>query len=97
MSKGPGYIQRQLIDLFARKRLFRTKDLCREVFRVKYVRKKHRVAVLRALKGMAKTGKLNIWRAVEKNSRDDFWFDYDRSLRKPLINTASADKPRPRK
>lgn len=101
MSRGPGYIQRKLIELLTKnaKPLFSTEDLCSKVYRVRYVRKKHRVAVLRALKRIAKSKKVNVWRAVLKNNRDDFWFDYSRApaRRIPLPNIAPAFKERPRK
>src|SRR5262249_32305209 len=101
MSKGPGHIQRKLIELLTRnaKPLFSTEDLCSKVFRVRQVRKKHRVAVLRALKRIAKTKKVNVWRAISKMNRNDFCFDYSRApaRRKPLPNPAPALKDRPRK
>ena len=101
MSRGPGHIQRKLVELLTKSAepLFSTKGLCGRVFRVRHVRKKHRVAVLRALKRIARSKKVNVWRAVLKNNRDDFWFDYNRApaRRKPLPNTAPALKGRPRK
>jgi hypothetical protein len=101
MSRGPGIVQKQLIEIFTKSKRpgFSTKQLCRKVFRIKQVRKKHRVSVLRALKGMSKKTTLNVWRAVLKGRRDDFWFNRDRTPkgRKPHPKSASALDRRPTK
>jgi hypothetical protein len=99
MSRGLGKIQLKVIEIIKKNRVVSTKKLCREIFRLENVQKKHRVAVIRALKTVAKAKKLNIWRAVygDRGRPDDIWFDYDRSAQKRLPNIAPADKPRPRK
>ena len=97
MSRGLGKIQLKVIDFLAKSRVGSTKTLCREVFGVRNVQKKHRVAVIRALKSVAKARKLNVWRAVYGDRRNDIWFNYDRSDQKRLPNIAPANKPRPRK
>jgi hypothetical protein len=40
-----------------------SEQLCRKVFRIKQVKKKHRVSVLRALKEMSGKTALNVWRS----------------------------------
>jgi hypothetical protein len=101
MSRGPGIVQKQLIEIFIKSKrpAFSTQQLCRKVFRIKQVKKKHRVSVLRALKGMSKKTTLNVWRVVLKGRRDDFWFDRDRipKGRKPHPKSASALVRRPTK
>ena len=97
MSRGLGKIQRKVIEVLSKKRLASTKNLCCEVFGVRHVQKKHRVAVLRAVKSVAKAKKLNVWRAVHKESQNDFWYDFDRSPGTRPPNVAPAHKPRPRK
>jgi hypothetical protein len=106
MSKGPGKIQNRLIALFQknRERYFSTEELCRSVFDVWHVEKKHRVSVLRALKRISKPDRLNIYRAVRTHSNDDFWFIYGPALNSLLhkakaenIVIAPAKHERPRK
>jgi hypothetical protein len=96
MSRGPGTIERQLRDIFAQepKGVFTTGMLCRRVYRVKEVRKKHRVAVLRALKRLTKRSLPTLWRRVQKYDRDNLWFDHRVY---PSRVGASATAPRPRK
>ena len=101
MSKGPGKIQKQLIRLFQKnqRRHFSTRQICQRVFRVTLVEKKHRVSILRALKRLSANSKLNLWRAVLKNRRDDFWFNGDQAFRRsrPPQTVAPAAKARPKK
>jgi hypothetical protein len=101
MSRGPGIIQKQLIEIFSKsqKPFFSSEQLCRKVFQIKQIKKKHRVSVLRALKGMSRSTTLNVWRVVLKGHRDDFWFDRDRTPKggKPHPKSASAQDRRPRK
>ena len=96
MSSGPGTVERQLRDIFARepKGVFTTGMLCRRVYRVKEVRKKHRVAVLRALKRLANRSLPTLWRRAQKYDRDDIWFDH-RAY--PSRAGGSATELRPRK
>src|SRR5262245_51567050 len=56
MSKGAGSIERKLKSIFERAPKFvrTTGALCQEVYGIKKVHKKHRVAVLRALKTLAR-------------------------------------------
>jgi hypothetical protein len=81
MSKGPGKIQKQLPEIFTKSgsAIFSTDDLCRAIFGVTQVDKSHRVSILRALKSLTKLEALNIYRAVLKGHRDDFWFNRDKA------------------
>jgi hypothetical protein len=94
MGKGPGFIQRQLIEIFERngQKIFSTEELCRAIFRVTRVKKKHRVSVLRSLRGMATP--LNIYRAVVKGRRDDRWFHREKAksaLNDLLLNAGARN------
>jgi hypothetical protein len=97
MSKGPGHIERQLAEIFEKKPkgIFSTVELCLKVYRIRTVKKKHRVAVLRALKGIARGTMPTLWRQAPKHSRNDLWFDY-RAWSK-VTGSAGAMDPRPRK
>jgi hypothetical protein len=98
MSKGPGYIERQLAEIFAKNPgdPFSTRALCLHVYRTREVQKKHRVSVLRALKKIAKSSMPTLRRRVLKFERDDEWFD-SRTGTFPVKGTARATDPRPRK
>jgi hypothetical protein len=76
MSKGAGRVQRQLLEIFAGNpdRYFSTKVLCRKIFHALRVEKKHRVSVLRALKGFSESQTLRVYRAVVTGSYDDLWY-----------------------
>jgi hypothetical protein len=94
MSKGLGLIQRQLIEVFEENghKIFSTEALCRAIFKVTRVQKKHRVSVLRGLRGVTRHGTMNIYRAVWKGHRDDLWFDRDKakSALNDLLHKAGA-------
>jgi hypothetical protein len=98
MSRGPGTVQRRLQEIFARepKGVFTTEMLCRGMYGQKKVQKKHRVAVLRALKRLAAWPMSTLWRKVQKHERDDAWYDY-RSFPGRAYDRARATEPRPRK
>lgn len=98
MSRGPGHVERKLGDVFARapQGVFTTDVLCRRVYRVKKVEKRHRVAVLRALKRLAARSMPTLWRRVLKHERDDAWYDY-RSLPGRAVDRGPAAERRPRK
>ena len=101
MSRGPGHVEAQLFEILSKKRrgIFSTAKLCRKVFGIIQVKKKHRVSVLRALKRMSKRSTLDVWRVVDKGSRDDFWFSYNRggSSLRPHPDSAPAADMRPKK
>ena len=102
MSRGPGRIERQLIEIFKKKpkETFSTEQLCSKVYRTKDVQKKHRVSVLRALKHMSATSMPDLWRRAVKGNRDDEWFDYYRGWKYPSFppkDGAPAKSRRPKK
>jgi hypothetical protein len=101
MSRGPGRIEVQIIELFRerRKTYFQTDDFCRAVYGIQHVAKKHRVSVLRALRRLSGKSNLDLWRVVLKGSRDDLWFDYNHwpHPSAPPPNGAPASGKRPRK
>jgi hypothetical protein len=96
MSKGPGRVQRCLAEILQHdpKGLFLTQELCSHVYGTAAVKKWHRVAVLRALKAIAKRSMPSLRGRVLKYERDDEWFD---SRRFPAHRAARATDPRPRK
>src|SRR5262245_41051962 len=98
MSRGPGIVERQLADIFARepRGVFTTEMLCRRVYLIEKVQKKHRVSVLRALKRLAARSFPTLWRKVQKYERDDLWFDY-RAYPRGAADRAAANQRRPRK
>jgi hypothetical protein len=70
--------------------------LCRRVYGVKEVQKKHRVAVLRALKRLARRSLPKLWRWAAKGERDDAWFDHRAHPSRAADKGPASDK-RPRK
>jgi hypothetical protein len=98
MSRGPGTVERRLRDIFAddAKGVFSTAMLCQRVYPVRKVQKKHRVAVLRALKRLTRRSMPTLWRRVLRHDRDDEWYD-SRAFPGRAANRASAIAPRPRK
>jgi hypothetical protein len=99
MSRGPGHVARNLKGIFDRSPdgIFTTETLCRRVYRIVRPEKRHRVAVLRALKSLARTSMPTLWRRAAMHQRDDEWYD-GRSFpgRRPR-GAAPALEPRPRK
>jgi hypothetical protein len=81
MSKGPGRVQRQLLEVFTKNgsTIFSTEDLCRAVFGADQVDKKRRVSILRALKSLTGLQALDLYRAVLKGRRDDLWFNREKA------------------
>ncbi len=98
MSKGPGDIERRLRDLFigSPKGVFTTEMLCRHVYGVQVVKKKHRVSVLRALKRFATRSMPTLWRKVQKYEHSDLWYDY-RCFPRHGKDRGPATENRPRK
>jgi hypothetical protein len=99
VSRGPGRIEEALRALFREQSdgIFTTAELCREVYRRRRIEKKHRVAVLRALKALARRSLPTLWRTVRRFERsDDLWFDH-RKYAKRSPDSASALAPRPPK
>src|SRR5258706_2859210 len=76
MSKGPGHIEAKLVQLFSNqpRAILTTAEICRRVYATPQVDKKHRVAVLRALKRLGRRSMPTLWRMVQKYERsDDLW------------------------
>ena len=99
MSRGPGRVARGLKAIFekAPEEIFTTEVLCRRVYRVAKVEKKHRVAVLRALKGLANSSMPTLWRRAAIHERNDEWYDKRTFQGRRPSNAAPALEPRPRK
>jgi hypothetical protein len=99
VSRGPGRIEKSLRSLFRDQPdgIFTTAELCRDVYGRRGIEKKHRVAVLRALKSLARRSMPTLWRTVRRYERsDDLWFDH-RKYAKRSTDSASAVAARPRK
>ena len=73
LSKGPGKVERRLADIFRDqpRSVFTTQELCVHVYGIRKPLKKHRVAVLRALKKLAKRSMPMLWWKVSRHERDD--------------------------
>jgi len=81
MSKGPGRVQRRIMDAFAQSAdgYFSTSELCRIVYETEKIEKKHRVAVTRALRKLAYTALPNLWKwELPHEQTDDIWYDCNR-------------------
>jgi hypothetical protein len=99
VSRGPGRIETSLRQLFLDQPegIFATAELCRHVYGRGRTEKKHRVAVLRALKTLARRSMPTLWRTVQRYERsDDLWFDH-RRYPKRSRDSASVLARRPRK
>jgi hypothetical protein len=99
VSRGPGRIEQSLRALFRDQPdgIFTTAELCRDVYGRRRIEKKHRVAVLRALKSLARRSMPTLWRTVSRYERsDDLWFDH-RIYAKRSSDSASALAARPPK
>ncbi len=101
MSKGPGHVERKIIEIFKRRQreqVISTYDLCREVFATTHIEKKHRVSVLRALKRVSRRGTVDIWRIALTGKRDDLWFNYDERSPlpkyRPILGPARDARPK---
>src|SRR5262245_35708943 len=99
MSRGPGHVARRLKAIFDRSPdgIFTTESLCLRVYRTARAEKKHRVAVLRALKTLARTSMPTLWRRAAMHQRDDEWYDRRTFPGRRPRGAASALEPRPRK
>lgn len=78
MSKGLGYVARSLHLIFVAgpPKLHSTSELCRIIYKTKHVEKKHRVAVLRALRTLVERNAVPIWCFVPKYEKADVeWFN----------------------
>lgn len=102
MSRGPGHVERKIVDLFRRKKrneLLSTYDVCCDVFETHAIEKKHRVSVLRAMKRISESGDVDIWRIVLRGQPDDVWFNHGEqpplsSKYRSIVGPAKDDRPR---
>jgi hypothetical protein len=76
--------------------IFTTEELCAAIYGIGKPRKKHRVAVLRAVKNLAARSIPTLWRKVSRHDRDDVWYDY-RFHPGRAPDRAPAREGRPRK
>lgn len=98
MSRGPGRIERRIAQLFQKdpRLVPTTTEICQYVYGVETVQKKHRVAVLRALKRFSKRSMPQLWREAQRYERSDIWFDHA-IYPNPKASCAPASERRPRK
>lgn len=78
MSKGLGRIAQSIYATLnqPKRHTYTTSELCRVVYNIKEVKKKHRVAVLRALRTLAKRNLVPIWYRIPKYEQADLeWFN----------------------
>jgi hypothetical protein len=81
MSRGLGRVQRVMLDAFesANRPAFDTSELCRMAYGEMHVQKKHRVAVIRALRALAKECLPSLWVwEPEHEKADAVWYDFKR-------------------
>ena len=81
MSKGLGWVQRRIVDAFAKSAdgYFSTSELCRIVYETEKIEKKHRVAVTRALRKLPCEALPNLWKwDLPHEQTDDIWYDCKR-------------------
>lgn len=94
MGRGHGRVARGLIGLFddQQHEVFSTGELCRIVFGVSHVEKRHRVSLLRTLKRLAKKELKFVRRRIQQHEKaDDLWFD---GRVWPLPGSIPVDVPR---
>lgn len=97
MSRGGEGSQRILLEKFTQDPTtpLDTAELCKLVYHVEIVEKRHRVAIIRALKRLAETRALSLARRVlEREKSSDLWFSADGISILPSTS-ASATRPRP--
>jgi hypothetical protein len=78
MSRGLGRVAAELLSIFLKESadFHPTSKLCKRIYRVTHVEKKHRVAVLRAMQTLVERGDVSIWRVrLENEKSDDEWFN----------------------
>jgi hypothetical protein len=81
VSRGLGHVTGKLRRIFREgpPRLFSTTDLCRAVYGISPIEKKHRVAVLRALRILVARREVPIRRFIPKYEKADAeWFNPSR-------------------
>jgi hypothetical protein len=78
MSRGLGRVAAKLLSIFVEEpaAFHPTSALCKRVYGVANVEKKHRVAVLRAMQTLVERADVSIWRVrLESENSDDEWFN----------------------
>ena len=78
VSRGLGSVSLKLRAIFAARPadMLSTSELCRAVYGVERVDKKHRVAVLRALRTLVGRNEIALWRFTPRYEKADAaWFD----------------------
>jgi hypothetical protein len=81
MSRGLGWVALKLRNILVSGsvRVFTTNELCQLVYRVNRAEKKHRVAVLRALRTLVDRNEVPVWRFIPRYERADAgWFNPNR-------------------
>ncbi|SHJ89837.1 hypothetical protein SAMN05444159_1834 [Bradyrhizobium lablabi] len=81
MSRGIGRVGAKLLAIFVDEPadFHPTSKLCKRVYGVAKVEKKHRVAVLRGMQTLVERDKVSIWRLRLENEKcDDEWFNGSR-------------------
>lgn len=79
MSRGLGRVQRKILEIFDRAKhpAFETSELCQLVYECNVVEKRHRVAVIRALRSLSEGPFPNLWKwTPEFEKADTVWFDH---------------------
>jgi hypothetical protein len=82
MSSGLGRVAAELLSIFLKESadFHPTTELCKRIYRVTDVEKKHRVAVLRAMQTLVDRGEISISRVrLENEKSDDEWFNGHRT------------------
>ena len=99
MSKGPGKVERRLADIFRDqpRSVFTTQEFVCPRLRDTEAAEKHRVAVLRALKKLAKRSMPMLWRKDSRYERDDVWYDYRFNRGRAPDRAPAKEEGRPRK
>lgn len=78
MSRGLGRVAAELLSIFLKESadFHPTSELCKRIYHVADVEKKHRVAVLRAMQTLVDRGHVPISRVrLENEKSDDEWFN----------------------
>jgi hypothetical protein len=79
VSRGLGHVALKLLSLMTEEpgKVFSTTELCHQVYpEARRIQKKHRVAVLRALRTLVARNAVDIWRFIPRHEKADVgWFN----------------------
>jgi hypothetical protein len=93
MSRGLGRVSAVVLAAFRRKSIWKTSELCRLVYKTDRIEKKHRVAVLRALRTLLVRREVKIRRFRPTGERVELeWFDEQRFGRP--THSSAVDPPK---